>query len=362
MRILFAQPGLHRVARGAEAAFEALAVELCRRPGDSVVLFGSGRPRRDRPYDYRHIGVLPRDRARGWPSLPFLRSPYMVEDLTFAPGVARAVRQIDFDVSLTADFPYTTRALRTRRAGRRRPVVFVTQNGDWGPQRQGPEARLFTCDGLVCTNPMFYERNRERWPSCLIPNGVDTARFAPGPSARRALGLPDDMALVLMVSALSGSKRVDAGIRAVAQLPDTGLVVAGSGEDRESIEALAGELLPGRYFNVELTHDAMPSLYRSVDAFMHLSLFESFGNVYIEALSTGLPIVAHSNDVTRWILGDHAQLIDTADADALADALAKALADPGPAEPRVQAAERFSWPAIAGEYRQFLAGIASVSG
>ena len=58
-------------------------------------------------------------------------------------------------------------------------------------------------------------------------------------------------------------------------------------------------------------HDQMPDLYRSADLFLHTKIRKSFGNVYVEALSCGTPIVAHDDEVTRWILGDHATLVDT---------------------------------------------------
>ena len=81
----------------------------------------------------------------------------------------------------------------------------------------------------------------------LIPNGVDCDRFSPGPDARATLGLPRDRLIVLMVSALIPSKFVDIGIDAVSLVPDGHLVVAGTGSLRQSLEARATKLLPGRF-------------------------------------------------------------------------------------------------------------------
>ena len=113
--------------------------------------------------------------------------------------------------------------------GHRPQHVFVTENGDWPAYANQSEYRFFSCDGLVCTNPDFYERNRVRWRSKLIPNGVDCSRFSPGPGERGAFGLPKDRLVVLMVSALIPSKFIDVGIEAVSQIPDAHLVVAGTG-------------------------------------------------------------------------------------------------------------------------------------
>ena len=118
----------------------------------------------------------------------------------------------DADVTVTCGYPYTNWVLRSPVPGRRRPAhVFVTQNGDWPARERGGEYRFSSCDGLVCTNPVFFERNRERWFSELIPNGIDPARFHPGPADRAALGLPGDRPIVVMVSALTESKRVARG-------------------------------------------------------------------------------------------------------------------------------------------------------
>jgi glycosyltransferase involved in cell wall biosynthesis len=122
----------------------------------------------------------------------------------------------------------------------------VTQNGDWPAFSDSAEFRLFSCDGLVCTNPDYLERNERRWPSTLIPNGVDLERFKPGESDRRWLGLPPGRPVILMVSALIERKRVLEGIRAVAPL-EASLVVAGDGPLRQDAVVLARQLLPDRF-------------------------------------------------------------------------------------------------------------------
>src|SRR5690606_6843023 len=141
--------------------------------------------------------------------------------------------------------------------------IFVTQNGDWPAFSDGAEFRTFACDGLVCTNPDYLARNRLRWNCALIPNGVDTGRFRPGPARRAELDLPLGRPVVLMVSALIESKRVLDGIRAVAALDDATLVVAGDGPLRQEVISLGRELLGDRLKLVSLSADQMPDLYRS---------------------------------------------------------------------------------------------------
>ena len=83
---------------------------------------------------------------------------------------------------------------------------------------------------------------------------------------------------------------------------------------------------------------------------------ESFGNVYLEAACSGLPIVAHDTAVTRWILGDCAGLVDTDDDQALRSALTVAIDRDrdSPVGDVAELAERFGWSTIARQYEQFL--------
>ncbi len=362
VRVLFALPGLHRVGRGAESAFEAIARELARRPGFAVTLVGSGAPRAGEPYRFLHAPVRPRERFEKWPRVPPLRNEYRWEELTFIPSLWRAIRPADYDVTLTCSYPFVNWALRMRRSGGRPRHVFVTQNGDWPARRKNAEYRLFSCDGLVCTNPEYYERQKGAWRCALIPNGVDAGRFAPGPAARAEFSIPAGVPVVLMASALIPSKFVACGVRAVAGLAGVHLVVAGDGPQRDEVDALAARLLPGRFTRLTTTMDRMPALYRCADAFLHLSRDEAFGNVYVEALSCGLPVVGHDYPTARWILGAYGRLVDTAAEPGVVDALRVALREPAQADARhAFAAERFDWPVIAGRYADFLHAVAGAS-
>ena len=355
MHILFALPGLHRVERGAEVAFEAIAEHLARTGRHEVTLVGSGQPISGRAYDFRHVPCAGRRRFEHWPKVPFLRTEFMYEDLTFAAGLI-AAGSFGADVTVTCSYPYTNWALRRPLLGRRRPAhVFVTQNGDWPAASSASEARFFGCEGLVCTNPIYFERNRQRWPSVLIPNGLEPERFRPGSASRAAFGLPTEGKLVLMVSALEPGKRVIEAMRAVALVDGAHLVIAGDGPQRDEVDRLAGEILHGRFQRSTFPREAMPELYRCADVFLHTKIEESFGNVYIEALSSGVPVVAHDDAVTRWIFDGRALLVDTRSSEQTAAAIGRALAMPrSDSDAGVAwAHERFAWSHVAAQYEQF---------
>jgi glycosyltransferase involved in cell wall biosynthesis len=350
MRLLFALPGFHRVERGAEVALLAVARALSAL-GEDVTIAGSGKPRAGTPYRYFQVPCVRRERLEWAPRFPPFRSETAWEDATFAAALLAKFTPQAFDATLTCSFPFTHWALR--RPARAAPRhVFVTQNGDWPARSSKSEYRFFNCDGLVCTNPDYFEANRQRWNCALIPNGVDLERFSPGKAERSQFGLPDDKPVILMVSALIESKRVLDGIRMVSGLDNAHLVVAGDGPLRGPVQALADELLPGRFTRLSVAADRMPGLYRSADAFLHMSLTESFGNVYLEAWACGLPIVAHDSASLRWILGDGQFLCDTTTSEETVTRLRQAL-ERGK-QPPDGTIERFTWPEVGRRYQAFL--------
>ncbi len=355
MRVLFALPGLHRYDRGAEIAFTSVARELAK-AGDSVTLIGSGDPKTTTPYRFLRAPSLAREKFESFPTMPIFRNECSYEELTFLPGLYHQYRPAEYDVTVTCSYPFTNWMLRRWQwHGARPPHIFVTQNGDWPANAANSEYRFFGCEGLVCTNPDFYERNKDRWRCRIIPNGVDCDRFQPGAPQREEFNLPSDRLIVLMVSALIPSKRVETGIEAVSQIPDAHLVVAGDGPLRQAVDTLAERLLPGRFTRLSLTPGQMPALYRSADVFLHLSVDEAFGNVFVEALACGLPVVANDSSRSRWIVGDDEFLLDTGNPAAVTKQIRLAGISAGVRrQARVERAAAFAWPRIGEMYREFL--------
>lgn len=357
MRVAVILPGLHRVVRGAEIAFEAIASELSEKHGCEVTLFGSGNSRPDEKYSFVHICNLDRKHFQDWPKLPIFRNEYIYEEFLFSLKLLQKYRSSDFDVTITCSYPFLNWILRFKRNRGYPKHIFVTQNSDHPSIANQSEYKFFGCDGLICTNPEYFERNKSNWTCELITNGVDANRFSPGKVDRKELDLPEDASIALMVSALIPSKRVIEGIKAVSLVQDLHLVVCGDGPERERIKVAGEELLPGRFHLKELPHSQMPDIYKAADVFMHLSLDEPFGNIYLEALASGLPIVSHDRDVTRWIVEDQAVLVDSKKTSEIARGLQDAfqLRDIESVSARRDLIDRrFEWSRIGSMYFSFM--------
>jgi glycosyltransferase involved in cell wall biosynthesis len=128
--------------------------------------------------------------------------------------------------------------------------------------------------------------------------GVDIETFHP---SRRSTALRDmyasrDACLFLHVGRLAAEKGVDcilhAYARARAQLPagSMHLIIAGAGPKESELRASAPE---GVTFLGNLDRDTvLPRLYASCDAFVFSSLTETLGLVILEAMASGLPVIA----------------------------------------------------------------------
>jgi glycosyltransferase involved in cell wall biosynthesis len=130
----------------------------------------------------------------------------------------------------------------------------------------------------------------------IVPlrNGVDLQRFSvlDKDAARAALGL--DAFTLLSVGQLVPHKGHDIAIRALPQLPDVKLLVAGSGPDRERLEQLAREL--GVSERVRLVgpvpQTELRNYYNAADLLVLASEREGWANVLLESMACGTPVVA----------------------------------------------------------------------
>lgn len=205
-------------------------------------------------------------------------------------------------------------------------------------------------------------------PIKILSGGVDTAIFNP---KVKPMKLPIKAPVILTVAALQPYKRVDLAIKAVAQLPNVSLIVAGNGILKDEIENLGLKLMPGRFLRIDIDYKNLPSLYTACDGFtlpsLHpkSSLFyrftgtipqEAFGIVYLEAMACGLPIVAPDDNLRREIIGNAGIFVDCTNTNQYAEGLKKALSHNWDNLPRQQAL-KFDWDQIVADFSGNLAEI-----
>jgi glycosyltransferase involved in cell wall biosynthesis len=103
-------------------------------------------------------------------------------------------------------------------------------------------------------------------------------------------------------------------------------------------------------------HDELPSSLRAGDLLVHASVWEAFGQVLIEAMACGLPVIAVERGGPATIVTDPETgwLVEPDDVEALARAIAAAVEDGAGRRrrgerARAEAVERFSWPRLGEE-------------
>ena len=134
-----------------------------------------------------------------------------------------------------------------------------------------------------------------------ISNGIDLARFEPDNSnpvtMREKYLIPQDIPAFIYVGRMDKDKQIDVLIRGLAAaLPQTPmqLVITGRGPELESLKSLAAKLGVADHvtFTAYVSDEDLPKLYRAMDAFAIASCVELQCISALEAMASGLPIIA----------------------------------------------------------------------
>jgi glycosyltransferase involved in cell wall biosynthesis len=138
----------------------------------------------------------------------------------------------------------------------------------------------------------------------------------------------NDHPVILSVGKMYPRKRIDVLLRAmptlIARYPTLELRVVGDGLEWDRLHALSAELgIDDHVTWLAYVADepAFAREWRQADIFCHPSCQETFGYVYLEAMTVGKPIVAARAGAAPEVLGDAALLVEPESPQALADAL-----------------------------------------
>ncbi|MDB5487762.1 MAG: glycosyltransferase family 1 protein [Reyranella sp.] len=248
--------------------------------------------------------------------------------------------------------------------------------------RRGLVRRLLGRADLVSTVSRETRRILLEWVDLppervrVLPDTVQDV-FTPGP---QSAALRDRLQLgagpvLLTVGRLAANERykgheavfsVLAGLR--KKFPNLVHVVAGDGDDRARLEAVAAEMAPGAVRFLGFVPDAdLPDLYRLADLYVMPSTEEGFGIVYLEAAACGLRVVGGKGGGTADAIPDErvGVIVDPADRPGLAAAIEQQLAlgraDPSAVEPyrrpHFVAAARALYARLAGQPRRMTSGL-----
>ena len=263
-------------------------------------------------------------------------------DVGHLAGLERAVR--GFDIVHTAELStgYSAQALRARDRGACRRVIATVweniplpapQNALVARRVRRVAAGLDHCVAISEAARLHLELSGvppERID--VLPMGVDLERFAPAAGERAPGPLR-----ILSVARLVSEKGVEDLVVALRLLAGRGvdaeLTVVGSGPLRPRLDAMARELRVRVRVLGGVPHRELPALHRASDVLVLASApratwREQFGFAVVEALGSGLPVLAGDSGSLDEVVGDTEQLVRPHDVTALADALAALAADP----------------------------------
>ena len=149
---------------------------------------------------------------------------------------------------------------------------------------------------MVPTQAMKYQLETMGFKNLkVVARGVDTQLFHPdkrSESIRRNWCVSPDTLVLLSVGRLAAEKNLDLTLKTYQALITAGrdvkMVFAGDGPMRVVIESKCPEAI----FMGMCTHEQLSTLYASADLLLFPSLTETFGNVTLESLASGTPVLA----------------------------------------------------------------------
>ena len=155
-------------------------------------------------------------------------------------------------------------------------------------------------------------RYRVKEPICVIPSGIDVEQFASDKSSireriRNEWDIRPDETLLISIGRLAKEKNLD---EIIDYLQDEHqglkLMIVGDGPYREELEKLASELGVQEkvIFTGMVSPDEVADYYPVGDIFVSASRSETQGLTYMEAMSSGLPLLCHDDECLDDVIQD----------------------------------------------------------
>lgn len=159
----------------------------------------------------------------------------------------------------------------------------------------------FMTDVLITINQEDYRRAQKMGAKRVVyvPGvGIDVQKFADAEvdaaAKRREIGVPEEAFLLLSVGELNSNKNHETVIRALSQLKNDKIhyTIAGRGNREAYLQELAGSLGLEKQVHLLGYRTDVAQLYKTADVFVHPSFREGLPVAVMEALASGLPVIA----------------------------------------------------------------------
>jgi glycosyltransferase involved in cell wall biosynthesis len=262
--------------------------------------------------------------------------------LEYMWGLEKALRGYEIAHALELTYPFTAQAVRARRAGAcRRVVATVMENIPFKPH---PNPRVAARAQVVAQGVDHFIAITERARLHLkyagvpdqritvLPLGTDTDVFRPARQRR------EGPLRVLSVARLEPAKGVEDVVIAAGMLRERGveieLSLVGAGPLERRLRDIASQLhIDARLRVLAAPWTDLPGVYRDHDVFVLASAptrwwREQFGFAVVEAMASGLPVLAGDSGSLPEVVGESEWLVRPHDPLAIADALERLAGDP----------------------------------
>lgn len=175
-------------------------------------------------------------------------------------------------------------------------------------------------------------REREFVPAhkiAVVPNGVDTEMFRPASQAERekvrsALGIGPGRFVAGSLGRLAPEKNFQSLAILARAMPDVLFVIGGTGPERDALLAASGGADNFRLLGEVADR---PSFYAALDGFVLPSLHEALPMTLLEAMASGVPVVASDLEGVSSALGGTGLLVPAGDTGALQGTIRSLVAD-----------------------------------
>jgi 1,2-diacylglycerol 3-alpha-glucosyltransferase len=167
--------------------------------------------------------------------------------------------------------------------------------------------------------------------------GIDLERFKPtndGAYLKRRFGIPTDRPVLLYVGRLDKEKKIDVVLRAlpdISRVTGVHLVLAGLGKEKQNLKALTEKLgiQKAVTFTGFVPDEDLQNIYRVADLFVTAGIAELQSIVTMEAMASGLPVVAVNAMALPELVhnGENGYLFSDGDSEMLAERVIAILAN-----------------------------------